>query len=236
MSRKNQGKSPDSPGRQIFRFIVSFIAAYALLVAVFYTLGHRFIKLTLPFYALELKLLRPDYEVQASGIERGKDDRIHSYYRIKLNSTVFDSLGQPRRGVVVKVEFEGTNLYVYPIIVFSLIFAWPRLSARDRIIASGVAFPMIILFSLFDIPLQVITQFEQSFSVEYQWRELRLAALHFLANGGRLLFALLAFAGTIGIAVYFRPQENPANQSAVGRNDPCPCGSNKKFKYCCLGK
>ncbi len=25
-------------------------------------------------------------------------------------------------------------------------------------------------------------------------------------------------------------------KSAVGRNDPCPCGSGKKFKKCCLGK
>ncbi|MGK5595514.1 MAG: SEC-C metal-binding domain-containing protein [Parachlamydiaceae bacterium] len=22
----------------------------------------------------------------------------------------------------------------------------------------------------------------------------------------------------------------------VGRNDPCPCGSGKKFKHCCYGK
>jgi len=22
----------------------------------------------------------------------------------------------------------------------------------------------------------------------------------------------------------------------IGRNDPCPCGSGKKFKQCCLGK
>ena len=26
------------------------------------------------------------------------------------------------------------------------------------------------------------------------------------------------------------------NSQAVGRNDPCPCGSGKKFKKCCLGK
>ena len=24
--------------------------------------------------------------------------------------------------------------------------------------------------------------------------------------------------------------------SGVGRNDPCPCGSGKKYKRCCLGK
>ena len=31
-----------------------------------------------------------------------------------------------------------------------------------------------------------------------------------------------------------QPQRNPTK--AVGRNDPCPCGSGKKFKKCCLGK
>jgi hypothetical protein len=24
--------------------------------------------------------------------------------------------------------------------------------------------------------------------------------------------------------------------TTVGRNDPCPCGSGKKFKHCCIGK
>lgn len=24
--------------------------------------------------------------------------------------------------------------------------------------------------------------------------------------------------------------------SDIGRNDPCPCGSGKKYKKCCLGK
>ncbi|MBX9932396.1 MAG: DUF1186 domain-containing protein [Methylobacterium sp.] len=30
-----------------------------------------------------------------------------------------------------------------------------------------------------------------------------------------------------------QPQRNPLKD--VGRNDPCPCGSGKKFKKCCLG-
>ena len=25
-------------------------------------------------------------------------------------------------------------------------------------------------------------------------------------------------------------------QTYTGRNDPCPCGSGKKYKKCCLGK
>jgi uncharacterized protein YecA (UPF0149 family) len=26
------------------------------------------------------------------------------------------------------------------------------------------------------------------------------------------------------------------NDNKVGRNDPCPCGSGKKYKKCCLNK
>lgn len=26
------------------------------------------------------------------------------------------------------------------------------------------------------------------------------------------------------------------NENKVGRNDPCPCGSGKKYKFCCLNK
>ncbi|HTL30731.1 MAG TPA: anaerobic sulfatase maturase [Tepidisphaeraceae bacterium] len=35
------------------------------------------------------------------------------------------------------------------------------------------------------------------------------------------------------IMEYFRQQEQRARVSNAGRNDPCPCGSGKKFKKCC---
>lgn len=42
---------------------------------------------------------------------------------------------------------------------------------------------------------------------------------------------------------YFKPMEVPPtrqqmtrNPPSVGRNEPCPCGSGKKFKKCCLVK
>jgi len=33
-----------------------------------------------------------------------------------------------------------------------------------------------------------------------------------------------------------KPQTYRRDQPKVGRNDPCPCGSGKKYKKCCLGK
>lgn len=31
------------------------------------------------------------------------------------------------------------------------------------------------------------------------------------------------------------PRKEPVRSTRVGRNDPCPCGSGKKFKKCCYG-
>jgi len=38
--------------------------------------------------------------------------------------------------------------------------------------------------------------------------------------------------------VFYDSAEDPyvREKDKVGRNDPCPCGSGKKFKKCCMGK
>ena len=37
-------------------------------------------------------------------------------------------------------------------------------------------------------------------------------------------------------ALRLGPAPFKATAPKVGRNDPCPCGSGKKFKHCCMGK
>ena len=32
------------------------------------------------------------------------------------------------------------------------------------------------------------------------------------------------------------PDDKTSETEKIGRNDPCPCGSGKKYKYCCYGK
>lgn len=33
---------------------------------------------------------------------------------------------------------------------------------------------------------------------------------------------------------YYKQVPHQKSKSKTGRNDPCPCGSGKKFKKCCL--
>lgn len=65
---------------------------------------------------------------------------------------------------------------------------------------------------------------------------------YFNAEGGAegALHEKSEFQRINGNWIFARPlREGPAPIKAspkVGRNDPCPCGSGKKFKQCCLGK
>ena len=47
-----------------------------------------------------------------------------------------------------------------------------------------------------------------------------------------VLYKSKAFSQTLGIIeeIEEKPEIDTTN---VGRNDPCPCGSGKKFKKCC---
>ncbi len=45
--------------------------------------------------------------------------------------------------------------------------------------------------------------------------------------------ALWAVYDLYGIAQSLGPRVDPVHSSKVGRNDPCPCGSGKKYKKCC---
>lgn len=59
-------------------------------------------------------------------------------------------------------------------------------------------------------------------------RDLFPAALSAYAHLGRTIFEVLMQDAANGT--------QPARRTKVGRNDPCPCGSGKKYKKCCAGK
>ncbi|WP_337288946.1 SEC-C metal-binding domain-containing protein [Candidatus Methylomirabilis sp.] len=48
---------------------------------------------------------------------------------------------------------------------------------------------------------------------------------------GRGFFALLLYWGSL--AVFWGMPDELRDGQAVGRNDPCPCGSGAKYKRCC---
>ncbi len=43
-------------------------------------------------------------------------------------------------------------------------------------------------------------------------------------------------ARQMGTVVYENEQPYVRSGKKIGRNDPCPCGSGKKYKHCCMNK
>jgi hypothetical protein len=58
---------------------------------------------------------------------------------------------------------------------------------------------------------------------------------HNMYSSATVLYSSQAFSGTFDImeAMMNRPTQTAAPKD-IGRNDPCPCGSGKKYKNCCM--
>ena len=44
----------------------------------------------------------------------------------------------------------------------------------------------------------------------------------------------IKYANTIEMLINSRITQQQAHKKKIGRNEPCPCGSGKKYKKCCL--
>ncbi|HOO91206.1 MAG TPA: SEC-C metal-binding domain-containing protein, partial [Syntrophales bacterium] len=95
------------------------------------------------------------------------------------------------------------------------------------------AIPLTIAAASIDIPLFFICRIERGFPVSSLSGQIRLMMDTFFSNGGRQFLALLVVLVTIGLIQMTKP---PLISPDTGPNNPCPCGSGKKYKHCCMNK
>jgi hypothetical protein len=61
-----------------------------------------------------------------------------------------------------------------------------------------------------------------------------MEARGWLAEGTKLGLYVRALRGAFEEQIAPQPVRNPG--ARIGRNDPCPCGSGKKYKRCCMNR
>ena len=54
-----------------------------------------------------------------------------------------------------------------------------------------------------------------------------------LYSSATVLYCSTAFSQVFDVIATPKPQQAEIPAQKVGRNEPCPCGSGKKFKNCC---
>lgn len=84
--------------------------------------------------------------------------------------------------------------------------------------------------------MEIINGFlETNYTFDELLNKYKADYLHFtLYSSATVLFCSNAFSEVFDI-MSAPKQEQPAITQKVGRNDPCPCGSGKKYKNCCGG-
>ncbi|HPQ44144.1 MAG TPA: SEC-C domain-containing protein [Syntrophales bacterium] len=214
-------------------FIIRFLSAFVLVSALFYLFGSVYARILLPIFAFEIELVHPEYEILSYGMEEVQNEGESIYYVIKIKREIVNKIGVPLYGTTVRLTTVASALYIQPIIIFSLLLSWPVLSIRDRGRGLVAAIPLTIAAASIDIPVFFICRIEKGFPVSSLSGQIRLMMDTFFSNGGRQFLALLVVLVTIGLIQMTKP---PRISPDTGPNNPCPCGSGKKYKHCCMNK
>jgi hypothetical protein len=218
----------------ILRTIVWFVVSYAVLLLLFMQFGKFYVKLFSPVFKAEVEFLFPEFKVYSMGYEqyRGQD---MIFMQVKTAEVIPLDTKQLPAGYPIVPKTHVVNQYMHPVIIFSILLAWPGITLLERLRMLGFAVPLLFLLELVDIPLVLVANCQQHINSLYPdpvvapalpliyWRE-------FLMNGGRpvlsILVACLAVAGHYLLKAFRMVEPD--------RNAPCICGSGKKYKQCCM--
>ncbi|TFG92822.1 MAG: SEC-C domain-containing protein [Syntrophobacterales bacterium] len=221
----------NKPTISIRGFMVRFLPALLLVSALFYMFGSIYARVLLPVFAFEIELFHPEYEILSYGMEENQNEGNKIYYTIKITRPIFNKRGVPLYDKQVRLDTVASVLYIQPIIVFSLLLAWPALTFTERGWGLLTSVPLMLAAASIDIPVFFIYTIESGFPVGSLSEQIRIMLNNFFSNGGRQFLALLVVLVTVGLISIMK---NPRVSSEMGPNDLCPCGSGKKYKKCCM--
>lgn len=209
-------------------FVVRFVPAYIIVLSLFHVFGPYYTKMFLPSFTYEAKWIFPEYQNEFS-----IDEEQRVFYSVRFVGDFEDERGKHLAEINAGVNIPASTLYIHPIIIFSLLLAWPNLHIKNRLKATVVALPLLVTVSLIDIPLTLIYLMEKRLVIDPMAKQIRNYWVYFLFNGGRQFLSILIFLVSIAP---FHLTNSSVIKSSISRNAPCPCGSGKKYEKCCLNQ
>lgn len=232
-------KTADKPRRWRPKILVLRLApAGIFFIVLFYLVNPYYVRFYMPLIAEQLEWMDSAYDVTIS--ELVTIDRIdYLRYTITVNKPMANNPYAPlESGNTVRLKAQANTLCIAPIIVFSMILAWPGLTLLNRLQTFLISLPLLILMNALDLPMIFIEKIESVHSTSAWANTARSVWSHVLINGGRQFLAIVVFLISIApIYLTLGHGVSPASEApgiVPRRNDPCPCGSGKKYKHCCL--
>jgi len=213
--------------------VIVLLVSYATLLAIFVLCGPYYNKMLFPIYRWEIELLSSDIRVLSTDLVEFQGQEMVSLV-VEITKSVPNS---PEHTWVERFRWPPINSYVHAIILFSLLAAWPKIALKDRLRVFLMGLPVLFVIETIDIPLLTVIRCEAHAYAKLVGESAAQSGrysywLKFLNSGGREFLSILGALCTLAIFHLMRARKIPE----VGRNDPCPCGSGKKYKNCCLAR
>lgn len=173
---------------------LTFVISAAVLSWLVYRFDTVLLEHMLPIFRSELNWLMPSFRIDSLDwrIERGETvvvlNATLTEYRVIMNQ-VFPA------GVSVNVSTLAAHAWVHPVLMLSLIVAWPGIAWKRKPLLILIALPLVLLAELLDIPLMLWGAMEDF--LYWQADSTRIAesigshVQHFLGGGGRYALAIV---------------------------------------------
>jgi len=214
----------------ILGFTFRLIVACSLISIFFVYAGPYYVQAVLPLIKKQIQWFHSDYILHTLTYEERGISREISV-NISIVKPFTDEFGKTGNWRDVSYSIHASTLYSHPIIMFSLLMAWPGLSIRRRILSTGFGLVLLFVAIVVDHPFHLISQAEKGLVIDSFLGNMREFWVFMLTNGGRQFISVLLVLLAISYEYFKMPE--PLLKEYVNRNDPCPCGSGKKYKRCC---
>jgi len=233
--------------------LLVFLASYLLLLVLFSQFGFIYFKLFQGIFRWEINAFFHPFKVSSLTTEtHGGQAMITLVAKLTEDLKRSDGLRLHTIGRPLTARTIAINQYLHPIIIFSILLAWPALVWRDRIMLWLLVLPFLIILEMVDIPIVLATRCVEAMQASLlndpsAGKSLGSYWVAFLHTGGRAALSVMAAGLALGCFYLIRSRrglhtvagQDPKSElqpAKTGRNAPCPCGSGKKYKNCCGAK
>lgn len=179
-------------------FLGLLIPINIVVTVFFYLIAPSIVKTSLP--TVRILIQRSFPETELANIEyRESGGSREIVYKMKITKWI--------RGIDIPlIDYLSSNLsvssqFVTAIILYTLLFSWPFISMRRRLMAAVILIPFVLLFIFLDMSLSAVTSIELECqrklagyaTQESIQRNTMIFLGHFFNNGGRQFLAALMF-------------------------------------------
>lgn len=199
--------------------LLRFAGAVMILMTFCYLFGHIYIRIMLPFISYGIEYGGSKYEVlEAKVMNRDNIEQIH--YTIRTHEPFIDQEGKTWPASDQTVGIHAYVIHICPIIVFSLLWSYPYLTGKRKLLAALVSIPLVFLAATIDVSVNLLYSLKQSYNFATLPGQVTIHWYHdfanlFLNTGGRQFLALLVFI--LSVAPFHMNTEISRSSSGSGK-------------------